>query len=87
MLREQSFDLIELFYGTVVLYRRGLIFSGDLRRERFGHIAPHRLLHSYESVSCLFQAKCEARQPPGDEIYRKDNITVYEVDGKANRVG
>ena len=26
------------------------------------------------------------RQPPGKEIYRKGTISVYEVDGKENKV-
>ncbi|KAK6185283.1 hypothetical protein SNE40_007551 [Patella caerulea] len=31
-------------------------------------------------------AKCVWRHPPGDEIYRKNNISVFEVDGKKNKV-
>lgn len=31
-------------------------------------------------------AKCIWRHPPGDEIYRKDSISVFEVDGKKNKV-
>ena len=34
---------------------------------------------------CL-QAKCVWRHPPGDEIYRKNNISMFEVDGKKNKV-
>lgn len=26
------------------------------------------------------------KHPPGDEIYRKGNISVFEVDGKKNKV-
>ncbi len=38
-------------------------------------------------VSCIpYQAKCVWRHPPGDEIYRKGNISVFEVDGKKNKV-
>lgn len=29
---------------------------------------------------------CQRRQPPGDEIYRSGNISVFEVDGKINKV-
>uniref|UniRef100_A0A8R1DZJ9 histone acetyltransferase n=1 Tax=Caenorhabditis japonica TaxID=281687 RepID=A0A8R1DZJ9_CAEJA len=29
--------------------------------------------------------KCTMRAPPGTEIYRKDNISVFEVDGKEER--
>ncbi|RUS81606.1 hypothetical protein EGW08_010619 [Elysia chlorotica] len=31
-------------------------------------------------------AKCLWRHPPGDEIYRKGNISFFEVDGKKNKV-
>ncbi|MEQ2209401.1 Histone acetyltransferase kat7, partial [Xenoophorus captivus] len=33
----------------------------------------------------LFKAKCVWKHPPGDEIYRKGNISVFEVDGKKNK--
>ena len=36
--------------------------------------------------SATLQAKCPARCPPGDEIYRKDTISVFEVDGRKNKV-
>lgn len=32
------------------------------------------------------QAKCVWKHPPGDEIYRKGAISVFEVDGKKNKV-
>ncbi|KAI0210916.1 Histone acetyltransferase KAT7 [Lamellibrachia satsuma] len=31
-------------------------------------------------------AKCVWRHPPGDEIYRKANISVFEVNGKKNKI-
>ncbi|XP_076608048.1 histone acetyltransferase KAT7-like isoform X2 [Chaetodon auriga] len=31
-------------------------------------------------------AKCVWKHPPGDEIYRKGNISVFEVDGKKNKI-
>ncbi|XP_022098508.1 histone acetyltransferase KAT7-like [Acanthaster planci] len=31
-------------------------------------------------------AKCVWRHPPGDEIYRKHNISFFEVDGKKNKI-
>ncbi|XP_054891098.1 histone acetyltransferase KAT7-like isoform X2 [Poeciliopsis prolifica] len=31
-------------------------------------------------------AKCVWKHPPGDEIYRKANISVFEVDGKKNKI-
>jgi len=30
--------------------------------------------------------KCAWRHPPGTEIYRKDNLSVYEVDGNTNKI-
>lgn len=33
-----------------------------------------------------FQAKCVWKHPPGDEVYRKGSISVFEVDGKKNKV-
>ncbi|VBB34033.1 unnamed protein product, partial [Acanthocheilonema viteae] len=32
---------------------------------------------------CHMLHYCDRRQPPGDEIYRDGNLSVYEVDGKA----
>jgi hypothetical protein len=31
------------------------------------------------------KAECACRHPPGREIYREDDIAVYELDGKENR--
>lgn len=36
--------------------------------------------------SYFFKAKCVWRHPPGDEIYRNKNISMFEVDGKRNKV-
>ncbi|KAG8898734.1 hypothetical protein FRC00_002365 [Tulasnella sp. 408] len=30
--------------------------------------------------------KCKARHPPGDEIYRDETISVFEVDGRKNKI-
>jgi len=30
--------------------------------------------------------KCELRHPPGNEIYRNDNLSIFEVDGKKNKI-
>lgn len=32
------------------------------------------------------QMKCKARHPPGDEIYRDGDVSVFEVDGRKNKV-
>lgn len=37
-------------------------------------------------LSFFVKAKCVWKHPPGDEIYRKGNISVFEVDGKKNKV-
>lgn len=31
-------------------------------------------------------AKCVWKHPPGDEVYRKSSISVFEVDGKKNKI-
>jgi hypothetical protein len=36
--------------------------------------------------SLVFQMKCKVRHPPGDEIYRDGNVSVFEVDGRKNKV-
>jgi hypothetical protein len=30
--------------------------------------------------------KCDLRHPPGDEIYRHNNLSVFEIDGKDNKL-
>jgi histone acetyltransferase MYST1 len=30
--------------------------------------------------------KCDLRHPPGDEIYRDEHLSVFEVDGKDNKI-
>lgn len=30
--------------------------------------------------------KCKLRHPPGNEIYRKDDISMFEVDGKTTKI-
>ena len=37
-------------------------------------------------IASRHTAKCPARCPPGDEIYRKETISVFEVDGRKNKV-
>jgi len=34
----------------------------------------------------MIQMKCKARHPPGDEIYRDGSVSVFEVDGRKNKV-
>lgn len=30
--------------------------------------------------------KCKSRHPPGDEIYRDGAVSIFEVDGRRNKV-
>lgn len=54
-------------------------------RGRVGHLAEN--LRAPASASPPpSQGQCQWRQPPGKEIYRKSNISVYEVDGKDHKV-
>lgn len=41
-----------------------------------------------KSRKCLERhlVKCNLRHPPGNEIYRKDNISFFEIDGRKNKV-
>ena len=32
------------------------------------------------------EEKCPLRHPPGNEIYRDGNISIFEVDGRRNKV-
>lgn len=40
-----------------------------------------------KSVKCLerHKTKCTLYHPPGNEIYRKDNISFFEIDGRKNK--
>jgi len=40
-----------------------------------------------KSESCLRRhlIKCKLRSPPGNEIYRKDKISFFEIDGRKNK--
>ncbi|XP_071476667.1 histone acetyltransferase KAT5-like [Diadema antillarum] len=39
------------------------------------------------SIKCLerHKAKCKLRHPPGNEIYRKNHISFFEIDGRKNK--
>ena len=41
-----------------------------------------------KSLKCLqrHKTKCTIHHPPGNEIYRKDNISFFEIDGRKNKV-
>uniref|UniRef100_A0A8C6Y3D0 Histone acetyltransferase n=1 Tax=Naja naja TaxID=35670 RepID=A0A8C6Y3D0_NAJNA len=40
----------------------------------------------FEKTYRYHLGQCQWRQPPGKEIYRKTNISVYEVDGKDHKI-
>eukprot|EP00879_Flechtneria_rotunda_P015529 GHRR01016240.1.p1 GENE.GHRR01016240.1~~GHRR01016240.1.p1 ORF type:complete len:607 (+),score=179.00 GHRR01016240.1:807-2627(+) len=44
-------------------------------------------LHFFKRRSQLMRhlSKCKLRHPPGDEIYRKDNVSMFEVDGRKEK--
>uniref|UniRef100_A0A914RAL3 Histone acetyltransferase n=1 Tax=Parascaris equorum TaxID=6256 RepID=A0A914RAL3_PAREQ len=42
-------------------------------------------MKSEEEFLCHMMHYCDRRQPPGDEIYRKGNLSVFEVDGRASK--
>ncbi|KAF9237605.1 hypothetical protein BU15DRAFT_88618 [Melanogaster broomeanus] len=35
---------------------------------------------------CRHRMKCKARHPPGDEIYRDGTVSIFEVDGRKNKI-
>eukprot|EP00004_Rigifila_ramosa_P022029 TRINITY_DN5950_c0_g1_i1.p1 TRINITY_DN5950_c0_g1~~TRINITY_DN5950_c0_g1_i1.p1 ORF type:complete len:236 (+),score=65.99 TRINITY_DN5950_c0_g1_i1:436-1143(+) len=39
-----------------------------------------------ETAYARHKEKCELRHPPGDEIYRKQEISVFEVDGRKSKI-
>ncbi|RPA79222.1 hypothetical protein BJ508DRAFT_416006 [Ascobolus immersus RN42] len=39
-----------------------------------------------EYVSVRHKLKCPAKHPPGDEIYRNDSISIFEVDGRKHPI-
>ena len=41
---------------------------------------------SSDYIAWRHKLKCPAKHPPGDEIYRDDSVSVFEVDGRKNPV-
>lgn len=35
---------------------------------------------------CRHKSKCPMKNPPGDEIFRQERISIYEVDGRRSKV-
>lgn len=44
-------------------------------------------LHFFKRRTQLLRhlTKCKLRHPPGDEIYRKDNVSMFEIDGRKEK--
>ncbi|MGH0166316.1 UNVERIFIED_CONTAM: hypothetical protein FKN15_078094 [Acipenser sinensis] len=40
----------------------------------------------HDEINHVQKSRCQWRQPPGKEIYRKSNISVYEVDGRDHKI-
>lgn len=38
------------------------------------------------TLHVLLQEKCDLLRPPANEIYRKDDLSVFEVDGNASKI-
>ncbi|XP_049868186.1 histone acetyltransferase KAT7 [Pectinophora gossypiella] len=41
--------------------------------------------HKSATGAARHKAKCVWRHPPGDEVYRKDNLSVWQVDGRKHK--
>lgn len=54
---------------------------------RLNTSATHDLTGLLHDRFMALQLKCKTRHPPGDEIYRDDKVSVFEVDGRKNKVG
>ncbi|OXB53734.1 hypothetical protein ASZ78_001823, partial [Callipepla squamata] len=46
----------------------------------------HLVRDVWDMLGDMHDGQCQWRQPPGREIYRKSNISVYEVDGKDHKI-
>ncbi|OXB70144.1 UNVERIFIED_CONTAM: hypothetical protein H355_014245, partial [Colinus virginianus] len=46
----------------------------------------HLVRDTWDMLKDTHDGQCQWRQPPGREIYRKSNISVYEVDGKDHKI-
>ncbi|RZC16369.1 putative MYST-like histone acetyltransferase 1 isoform B [Glycine soja] len=61
----------------------------DQEEETAGHImySCRKTRHLWwESLRWVNRRKCDLKHPPGDEIYRSGTLSMFEVDGKKNKV-
>jgi histone acetyltransferase SAS3 len=62
-------------------------YPEEYSRNRVLHICEFCLKYmNSEYVAWRHKLKCQAKHPPGDEIYRDGSIAVFEVDGRKNPV-
>jgi histone acetyltransferase SAS3 len=62
-------------------------YPEEYSRNRVLHVCEFCLKYmSSEYVAWRHKLKCQAKHPPGDEIYRDGQIAVFEVDGRKNPV-
>ncbi|CAI4233278.1 unnamed protein product [Auanema sp. JU1783] len=62
-------------------------FPEDCAGERL-YICEYCLVYTPDQNQYLCHKKhtCKTRQPPGDEIYRSGKVSVFEIDGRMNKV-
>jgi histone acetyltransferase MYST1 len=62
-------------------------FSGENLREDKLYICEFCLRYMKKAKTLeRHKRKCDLRHPPGDELYRHNNLSVFEVDGKDNKL-
>ena len=62
-------------------------YPEEYSRNRVLHICEFCLKYmNSEYVAWRHKLKCQAKHPPGDEIYRDGSVSVFEVDGRKNPV-
>jgi histone acetyltransferase SAS3 len=62
-------------------------YPEEYSRNRVLHICEFCLKYmNSEYVAWRHKLKCQAKHPPGDEIYREGSVSIFEVDGRKNPV-
>lgn len=61
------------------------LLPGDIRFVELQRVYVSLLCGSRFHLA-LLQMKCPMKHPPGDEIYRDGKISIFEVDGRKNKV-
>ncbi|KAJ1986905.1 Histone acetyltransferase [Dimargaris cristalligena] len=66
------------------IYWGGQLTKADAETARFEPGQADRDL--FQKARLMAQFKCSLRHPPGDEIYRDRHLSIFEVDGRKNKV-